>query len=226
MHDNMTNRASQQSKVISIVAGGELHRRFLPAIHASSVVIGVDRGAWWLINEGVTPDIAIGDFDSVTLTQKKRIHDAAKKYIEYAPEKDMTDLELAVEESMRLRPSEVWIYGALGRRFDHTFGAIQLLTRLVSHNIEGVIVDNFNKINIVRRHLTLAGRQGFTYVSVVPIHANAVVSLSGFAYDVSRRIFSVDSTLGISNEIISESATVSVHTGQVLVIQSSDKSVR
>lgn len=225
-HDNMRNGALQQSKVVSIVAGGKLHRRFLPAIRASGVIIGVDRGALWLINEGITPDVAIGDFDSVTASQKKLIHNTAKKYIEYLPEKDMTDLELAVEESMRLRPGEVWIYGALGGRFDHTFGAIHLLTRLVSHNIEGVIVDNFNKINIVRRQLRLTNSTDFRYASIIPLHEDATISLRGFAYDVSRRTFAVGSTLGISNEIVAESATVSVHTGQVLVIQSSDKPVR
>jgi len=222
----MIDRALQQSKVVSIVAGGKLHRRFLPVIRTSAVIIGVDHGALWLINEGVVPDIAIGDFDSVTAAQKRRIHDTATKYIEYLPEKDMTDLELAVEESMRHQPDEVWVYGAMGRRFDHTFGAIQLLTRLVSHNIEGVIVDNFNKINIVRRQLTLTSGSGFQYVSVIPIYERVTVSLRGFAYNVSRHTLAAGSTLGISNQIAEQSATISVHTGQALVIQSNDKPVR
>lgn len=223
---NMINRASQRSKVISIVAGGRFSRRFLPSIRAAAVIIGVDYGAWRLVKEGVAPDIAIGDFDSVTAFQKKQIHDRAKKYIEYLPEKDMTDLELAVEEAMRLRPKEVRIYGALGGRFDHAFGAIQLLTRLVSHNINGEIVDNLNKINIVRRQLVLPSGSGFQYVSVIPLHKNAMLSLDGFAYSVSRCTFAVGSTLGISNEIVDESATISVHSGQVLVVQSNDRPVR
>lgn len=218
----MSIRASGQSKIVSIVAGGVLSRRFLPSIRAASVIIGVDRGALWLMDNGVTPDVAIGDFDSVTATQKRRIHNGVHKYIEHPPEKDVTDLELASEEVIPMRPSEVRIYGATGKRFDHAMGAIHVLQKLASHNIYGVIVDNFNKIYIVRRLLVLSGEPGFRYVSVIPIHKNAILSLAGFAYNVSRRTFAVGSTLGISNEIIDDYATITVHSGAILVIQSKD----
>lgn len=222
----MKNRASGQSKVIALVAGGVVGQRQLADIRGSDAVIGVDRGALWLIQRGVIPDVAIGDFDSVASSEKKRIHDASRVYIEYPPHKDMTDLELAIEEAIRMSATEVHIFGALGRRFDHAMAATQLLVKLGSHNIYGVIVDNFNKIHIVRRQLTLSRTRGLRYVSVIPVRNSAVISLSGFAYDVSRRTFITGSTLGISNEIIAESASVSVHSGQVLVIQSNDTPVR
>lgn len=222
----MKDRASGQPKVISIVAGGMLSKRFLPSIRATSVIIGVDRGALWLIDNGVAPDVAIGDFDSVTVSEKQRIHDGTRKYIEYPPEKDVTDLELAAEIVIPMRPSEVRIYGATGKRFDHAMGAIHVLQMLVSHNIVGVIVDNFNKINIVRRLLTVPMESGFRYVSVLPIVTSTTVSLTGFAYNLNRKPLAFGSTLGISNEIIGESATILVHKGQVLVIQSRDAPVR
>lgn len=218
----MKKRASGQSKVIAIVAGGVIHERQQKDIRASDVVIGVDRGALWLVQRGVIPDVAIGDFDSVTRTEKKRIHDASSVYIEYVPQKDMTDLELAVEEAIRLRATEVHIFGALGRRFDHAMAAVQLLARLGSHNIYGVIVDNFNKIHIVRRQLTLPKTRSLRYVSVIPMRQSATISLTGFAYNVSRRTFAVGSTLGISNEIINDHATITIHSGVIVVIQSKD----
>lgn len=222
----MNNRLSGQSKVIAIVAGGVIHNGQRKAIRASDVVIGVDRGALWLVRRGIPPDIAIGDFDSVTAVEKKRIHDISRVYIEYLPHKDVTDLELAIEEAIRLRAKEVRIFGALGRRFDHAMAATQLLGRLESHNIYGIIVDNFNKIHIVRRQLTLPKTRDLRYVSVIPLHTQATVSLSGFAYDVSRRTFHSGSTLGISNEIVAGFATVTVHSGKVLIIQSNDGPVR
>jgi thiamine pyrophosphokinase len=222
----MKKRAPGQSKVVAIVAGGDIHRRQLLAIKKADVVIGVDRGAYWLVERGVPPDIAIGDFDSVTNVEKKRIHDESVVYIEHVPQKDMTDLELAIEEAIHMRATGVHIYGALGRRFDHTLAATQLLMRLESHNIYGIIVDNFNKIHIVRHQLTLPKTQKFRYVSIIPLHKNAKVSLTGFTYDVSHQTFMSSSTLGISNEIVAEFATIIVHSGQVLVIQSSDVPVR
>ena len=51
---------------ITIVANGYLDQDFLRAISAVDLVIGVDRGAYWLLEHGITPQIAIGD-----LTQRQ-----------------------------------------------------------------------------------------------------------------------------------------------------------
>lgn len=210
-------------KKVAIVAGGRLHKRFLKDIASHDVVIGVDKGAFWLVAHGVTPDIAIGDFDSVTGPEKQRIHDESRIYMEFAPEKDATDLELAVEEAIRTVPSEVKMYGALGTRSDHSLAAIHMLLRLVSHNIYGEIVDNFNKINIVRHKIILMKDNEFPYVSVLPIGNQSVsVTLTGFVYNLSRFTITADTTLGISNNIRNISASITVHRGFALVVQSVD----
>lgn len=218
----MKNRALGQSKVIAIVAGGALDGSVLPQIKKAHAVIGVDRGALWLLRHRVTPDVAIGDFDSVTKVEKKRIHDHSDVYIEYAPEKDATDLELAIDHAISLKPKEVMLFGVLGRRFDHAMGAVHMLLRLESHNIYGVIVDNFSKINIVRRQQTLAHDNIYRYVSIIPVMTKATVTLKGFAYELARTALYSGSSLGISNEISGTSAHITVHQGSVLVIQSTD----
>ncbi|HLD24943.1 MAG TPA: thiamine diphosphokinase [Patescibacteria group bacterium] len=205
-------------KSVAIVAGGEKPKR----IPKADFFIGVDRGALWLLRQGIVPDIAVGDFDSVTNPEKKFIHDRTKKYIEFPQEKDETDLELAIDEAIRLKPNEVCIYGALGKRFDHGLTAIGMLLKLESHNIYGEIVDNFNKINIVRHQFTLTKDKKYPYVSIIPLDASAIVSLKGFMYNVSKKIFSQYSSLGISNEIPGKSATIFVHQGKALVILSRD----
>lgn len=219
---SMKNRASGQSKVIAIVAGGALDGSVLPQIRQAHTVIGVDRGALWLLRHRITPDVAIGDFDSITTAEKKRIHDHSDIYIEYVPEKDATDLELAIDHTISLKPKEVMLFGVLGRRFDHAMGAVHMLLRLESHNIYGVIVDNFSKINIVRRQEKILRSSAHSYVSVIPFGSDAVVSLKGFRYDVIKKKFTLDSSLGISNEIVEHVASVHVHQGMVLVIQSTD----
>lgn len=205
-------------KSIAIFASGMPPNKVMKA----DIFIGVDRGALWLIKQGITPDIAIGDFDSVTKSEKRIIHDTAKKYVEYSPKKDATDLELAINEAILLRPREVTIYGALGGRFDHEMGAIQMLLKLESHNILGQIVDNLNQIMIVRRKITLGKDRKYRYVSVIPIGSDTTVTLKGFEYDVKNKKITVDSSLGISNEIVSKRATITVHKGLIMVVQSQD----
>lgn len=218
----MKNRALEQSKVIAIVAGGQMERSVLPKLPHTHFVIGVDRGALWLVNHKISPDLSIGDFDSVTLAQKKQIHDHSGIFIAYAPEKDATDLELAVDYAMEIGATEVYFFGVLGKRFDHSLGAIQMLLRLESHNIYGVIVDNYSKINIVRHQETFAHDTAYRYVSVIPVSLKAVVSLKGFAYELSHTTLHGGSTRGLSNEILKKSARITVHQGSVLVIRSSD----
>lgn len=219
----MKKAAVQRPKIVTIVAGGQLHKKFLPQIREADVVIGVDRGALWLLKQNVMPHIAIGDFDSVTPVEKRRIHDHAKTYIEYESQKDATDLELAVEEAIRMRPREVRIFGVLGIRFDHALTAIHMLLKLVSHNIYGEIVDNFNKIHIVRHQLRLNKPSDFRYVSIIPLSVCATITLRGFTYNVVRHVFIAGSSLGVSNEILGSSATIWVHKGYVLAIQSRDR---
>jgi thiamine pyrophosphokinase len=222
----MKNRASGQSKYIAIVAGGTLDLSLLPHIRAAAVVIGVDRGALWLVRHGVSPDVSIGDFDSVTLREKKRIHNASGIYMEYQPEKDATDLELAIDHAISLKPKHVMLFGALGRRFDHAMGAVHMLLRLESHNIYGVIVDNFSKINIVRRQQRLLRNASYPYVSVIPVASTVTVTLKGFVYDLIRKPLHAGTSLGISNEISGKSAIIDVHRGLAIVIRSTDVFVR
>ncbi len=221
----MKNRALGRSKAIAIVAGGTLDTSLVPHIKSAATIIGVDRGALWLIRHKITPDVAIGDFDSVTHTEKKRIHDHSDVYIEYAPEKDATDLELAIDHAITLKPKRVVLFGVMGRRFDHAMGAVHMLLRLESHNIYGVIVDNFSIINIVRRQQTMVKDPAYPYISVMPVGLTVTVTLKGFAYDLVRTRLRAGTSLGISNEISRKSATITVHHGQALVIQSRDQSV-
>ena len=205
-------------KSIAIIAGGTPPQVVMKADYT----IGVDQGALWLIHHGVKPDLAIGDFDSVTKREKSELRAASKKILEYPPRKDATDLELAIDEAIKLRPTVVVMYGVLGSRFDHSIAAIQMLLRLESHNISGQIVDNFNKISVVRRQITLMKDRRYRYVSIIPIESNATVTLKGFVYDVIKKIFRTDSSLGISNEINDDFASITVHSGKAVIIQSAD----
>lgn len=212
-------------KSIAIIAGGEIQKQFVGEICKAGVIIGADRGALWLLKNGVAPDLAIGDFDSVTELERRKIHKLSKKFIRFSSDKDKTDLEIAVDEAVKLRPNDVHIYGALGNRFDHSIGAIQMLLRLASYNINGEIVDNFNKIHIVRHTESVNKDKGFPYISFLPFGLDAVITLKGFVYDVVKKTLHAESSLGISNEIKENAASVTVHKGAVLVVRSRDHEV-
>lgn len=53
----------------------------------ASISIGVDRGALVLVNQGIIPDIAIGDFDSIGECDYQKIQQLCSKVIKLPCEK-------------------------------------------------------------------------------------------------------------------------------------------
>ena len=74
---------------VALFAGGNLEHFSLDF----DVLVGVDRGSLFLLEQGVCPDLAVGDFDSVTKEELLCIKDRAKEVVQAHPEKDDTDLE-------------------------------------------------------------------------------------------------------------------------------------
>jgi len=207
---------------IVIVAGGTLDKSFVPEIQSADLIIGVDAGAAWLLARGVVPTVAVGDFDSVSTSQLKKIKKAIKEVLVHNPEKDATDLELAVEYAIGMGPIEIMIFGGIGTRMDHTWAAIQLLQTIESHNIYAQIVDNFNKINIVRHMVSLKPLKAFPYISLFSLTQTSIVTLEGFRYNVNHHKFFANSSRGVSNEIISKLAKITTHSGKLLLVRSRD----
>lgn len=206
-------------KTVSIIGGGRLSKQFLPEIIKGDYVVGVDRGAYWLIQHGIVPGIAIGDFDSVNARELQIIKKSSKRVKEYPKEKDATDMELAVNHALSLHPKEVAIYGAIGTRLDHTLANVHLLERLGSI---GVIRDANNEVRLVSKRLVLHKQQHYHYVSVLPMRETMDITLTGFLYNVFHVTISRGQTLGVSNQIQEEEAVIEVHRGKALVIRSRD----
>ena len=58
--------------------------------------VGVDRGSLWVLEEKLPLALAVGDFDSVTVEEGQLIQERSQHYVQAHPEKDDTDLELAL----------------------------------------------------------------------------------------------------------------------------------
>ena len=82
--------------------------------------VGVDRGSLWVLEENLPLALAVGDFDSVTAEERQVIRKYAQHFVQARPEKDDTDLELALLTIFEQNPqAQVTIFGALGGRIDH-----------------------------------------------------------------------------------------------------------
>ncbi|CAM2783081.1 thiamine diphosphokinase [Paenibacillus sediminis] len=211
------------SKRILIFTGGELSPLFLHEIKQEDYIIGADKGALFLIENGISPHVSVGDFDSVGIEDLKLIQEKSIKTITCDPiDKDLTDTELAFNIALSREPDEIILLGATGTRLDHTLANIQMMIRALQKNIRPSIVDAHNWITLTDNIITIEKR-GYTYVSLLPITSTVKgVTLSGFMYPLDHATLMLGESLGISNQLIHESGTISIEEGQLLVIQSHD----
>lgn len=195
--------------------------QFLPEIKLADFIIAADRGGLVLVNHKIIPQLALGDFDSVNKREFQKIQKYARKLYRFKVEKDQTDLEIAIDEAVELKPKEIRIYGASGTRLDHTLAAMQLLEKYSEENILIRVIDKNNEIILASKKYKTA-KSKHKYLSLLPVTEKAIVSLESFRYPVSHKHFLRGTTLGISNEIIGAEGKVTVHKGKILIIKSLD----
>lgn len=214
--------------IINILAGGPVEH--LPTVEAydeeNSIWVGVDRGVITLLNRGIIPHIAFGDFDSVTKDEMKRIQSDVKTMKIFHPEKDEPDMELALDWALAEKPSKIRLFGATGGRLDHFFSNVQLLlkTSLLPESCPIEIIDRQNTIFVKGPGVyQLEKCEQKKYISFIPQPPFvADLTLVGFKYPLNNRHIPAHSTLCISNELIGEYGTFSFTKGILLVIRSCD----
>lgn len=214
-------------KRILIFSGGTLGDWALQEIREEDLLIGADRGALFLVQSGRIPDLALGDFDSVTLEEKATIRVRSRVFQECDPvKKDWTDTEMAFLRALEWRPvpSEIVLLGVLGTRFDHALANVQLLRLGLERGIRCSIRDENNRITLMdgREPMEIEGN-GFTHVSLLPLSTEVTgITLEGFRYPLTDATLTVGQSLGISNVLQEKRGRIQARSGLLLVIQSKD----
>jgi thiamine pyrophosphokinase len=206
-----------------IFTGGALSPDDWTEIRGGDLIIGADRGALYLVEHGVHPDIAVGDFDSVLPDQLVKIKEYSKRLISCDPvRKDLTDTELALELAIEEQIGEVLLLGATGTRMDHTLVNLQMLLRTMQQHIHGVIQDAHNRIMLTGSEAIVEDK-GYTYTSLVPMTSEVTgINLEGFMYPLENATLKMGQSLGVSNRLTAPAGRVSIESGILLIIQSKD----
>ena len=188
----------------------------------SDILICADGGAKHLYKAGLMPNVIVGDLDSIDKETLEYYNKLKVQFYKFPSEKDKTDTEIAIDYAIEKNVSEIILLGVTGTRLDHTIGNIMLLFRLLNQNIKARIVDEHNEIYITDGDLKLEKEDG-VFVSIIPIYKDAKeVTLKGFKYETNKLEFKLGTTIGISNEIISEYGNINIKDGTCLVIKSRD----
>jgi thiamine pyrophosphokinase len=189
-----------------------------PQLRPDDTLIAVDGGLRHLTALGLTPDLILGDLDSADPAEVAKLEAQGVPVRRYPPEKDETDLELAIETAIDQGATTLWIVAALGDRLDHTLGNIYLLTQPRLAALDVRLVDGEQEVFLIRDETTLTGQPG-QIVSLIPLMGPVPgVTTGQLAYPLRHETLYPDKTRGISNVMTAETATVSIDDGILLCI--------
>ncbi|GEL75921.1 thiamine diphosphokinase [Tenuibacillus multivorans] len=212
-------------KMIGIVgAGPQAEIPNLSHYQQINFWIGVDRGVDVLLNSNITPDLVIGDFDSISEERLSEIKQDSQKVKVYPSVKDETDLELAFIETIQLSPKKVFVFGATGGRLDHEWMNIHLLKHFAEKNIDVWLVNHQNELTMkYPGKYALLKDESLPYISFLPFSQTVEgLTLNGFRYTLEDHTITNDSTLTVSNEWSEKKGTYLFKSGILLVIKSRD----
>ena len=196
-----------------VVGAGEFCPRGLTP-GPGDLVIAADGGFAALEGLGLSPDLVVGDFDSLG-------HRPDHPHVVALPvEKDDTDMHSAIRLGWERGYRAFRLYGGTGGRIDHTLANIQSLAWLASQRGRGWLVGPDWTATVLSDGgaLTLeAGRQGMVSVFCLGDRAEGV-DIQGLKYGLTDGVLTADYPLGVSNSFLGGESRVSVRRGKLLVL--------
>ncbi len=178
-------------------------------------IICVDDGINTAREYDIKPDLLLGDFDSL-----KGILPTDTEILGFPPEKDYTDLELAVMEAISRDACEIEIAGGIGGRLDHTVANIQILENH-SRQCPIIMKDGRNSCFVLHGPCNSFEIEAAkdSYLSVFSLSDRCMgVCISGVRYPLSNYTLTRDYPLGVSNEFKSDKAILSFEDGSMLIV--------
>ena len=190
-------------------------------LNEKDLCIAADGGLDYLLKIGLTPDIVLGDMDS--LENEERIDSAHADFlIKRLPvEKDDTDMLAAVKEGLAAGCRQFELYGALGGRLDHTFANVQCLLYLLNRDARGIIVGDDVTLILIRNEkisFSASDTKEGKRVSVFAYGGDAHgVSEKGLKYLLDNVTVKSEFPIGVSNEFTGGDAEIEVKDGMLLI---------
>lgn len=196
----------------------------LAEVRSSDTLIAADGGLHILLSLGLMPDLLLGDLDSINPAELAEMQAAGVDIRRYPPEKDETDLELALLVAVEAGFRSIWLVAALGGRLDQTLANLFLLMLPQLSGLQVRLFDGREEVCLVRRQAEIHGEPG-EIVSLLPLNGPAIgVTTDGLLYPLRGETLYPQHSRGISNRLVADTARVQVETGLLLCIHTSGSS--
>ncbi len=190
-----------QKKVVLIIDGDfPKNKKLINQIKSSDMIIAVDGAANILVENGITPNVAIGDFDSIDLSYKDNIDT-----IFYAENQNKTDLEKTLDWCIDHNYLSLSIFGISGKSEDHFLGNFFIINEY-SDTIDCIIYTDYSTITPCIGKTIFKSFHGET-VSIVSFEQDNKVTSTNLEYPLDAYKLS-PSARAIRNTSLGETFTI------------------
>ena len=191
------------------------------ALGSFDLVVAADSGLDSAIGLGLSPDVVVGDLDSVSRAVLDRAVADGVRVVAAPVDKDHTDTELALRHAVDAGVDAIVVLSPGGGRLDHAHGVI---TSLANPDLAHVAIEAV----IDTAHVTVLHGPGRCEVPrrgshLLALHAmngtTTGISTVGLRWNLSGESLHPWTSRGVSNEMLGDSAVINVDLGALLVIQ-------
>ena len=202
------------SKVL-IVANGEWPRQFdVETVGTYRVVVALDGAANRLIGSKMIPDILLGDLDSVSESVLEQCK-ASGVTIVHTSDQQSSDISKGLEWVQRTYPdSEVDIIGVEIGRYDHHLAAYSALFECKSNAT--ILLDGWQARRVSQTPSDIETKPNSIF-SLIPFGDVTGATIKGCQFSLDNESLTTG-TRGISNIATGHSITVSVKSGNLLLL--------
>lgn len=178
------------------------------------LIAAADAGLVPVLGAGLTPDLVVGDMDS--LPDRSLLDRVpADRVMVFPRDKDETDTEIGLRLLRERSCTSVTIAGGGGGRLDHLFGVAALFER---PDPPVRWITDAADVRLVDGAVELPGWEGST-VSVFPIGNRAAgMASEGLRWPLDGLVFR-RGWAGISNIVTAETLRIRVRTGRLLLVR-------
>ena len=190
-----------------------------PRLAADAFVIAADSGLAQAVALGRPVDLVVGDLDSVDLDQLAAARAAGSQVEAHRPDKDATDLELALDAALTRGARAVTVVGGHGGRLDHLLANLSVLAspRWAAASVDAWLGEAH--VVVVRDEAELTGAPG-SLLTLVALGGDAHgVRTRGLRYPLDDEDLAAGTSRGVSNEFVDDRARVELRSGVLLAIR-------
>ena len=214
----------QTDKRAVLFTNGQAKAGFEVNLLPGDFLIAVDGGLHHLKRLGLKPDLLIGDLDSVDANELAEVIDAGIEVQRFLPAKDQTDLELALEYTLKNGYAQIVIAYPFGERMDHTLGNLSLLSRPDLAGKTLSLDDGQMEARLLEAHASLNTQPGdliSLFAWGIPVEG---IITKGLQYSLNNESLVPWQTRGISNVALAHSVEIDFRSGRLLIIRTKSHS--